>query len=61
MKKKNKLRLYRRIKTRLVLENYLLELDREEKRRQLTMIRGGTNNLRIERGRWVGERENESV
>jgi len=60
MKKKNKLRLYRRIKTRLVLENYLLELDRE-KRRQLTMIRGGTNNLRIERGRWVGERENERV
>ena len=60
MKKKNKLRLYRRIKTRLVLENYLLELDRE-KRRQLTMISGGTNNLRIERGRWVGERENESV
>ena len=60
MKEKSKLRLYRKIKTRLVLEDYLTEFDRE-KRRQLTMIRGGTNNLRIERGRWVGEREEERV
>jgi len=55
MNKKRKLRLYSRIKTRLQLEDYVVELDRE-KRRQLTMIRGGTNYLRIETGRWVGER-----
>jgi len=60
MNKKRKLRLYSRIKTRLQLEDYVVELDRE-KRRQLTMIRGGTNYLRIETGRWVGEREHERL
>jgi hypothetical protein len=60
MKTKRKLRLYRRLKDRLVLEKYVVELDRS-KRRQLTMLRGGTNYLRIERGRWVGEREHERV
>src|ERR1700722_6742460 len=60
MEKKRKLRLYRRIKTRLVLEDYIVELDRG-KRRQLTMLRGGTNYLRIERGRWLGEREEDRV
>ena len=60
MNKKRKLRLYSRIKTRLQLEDYVVELDRE-KRRQLTMIRGGTNYLRIETGRWVGEREPERL
>ena len=60
MKTKSKLRLYRKIKTRLVLEEYLIDVDRE-KRRQLTMIRGGTNHLRIERGRWEGEPEEERV
>jgi len=58
--KKSKLRLYRKLKDRLVLENYVVELEREE-RRQLTMLRGGTNKLRIETGRWVGEREKERV
>ena len=60
MNKKSKLRLYRKMKTTLVVEDYLFELDRE-KRRQLTMMRGGSNKLRIERGRWVGEGEHESV
>ena len=60
MKTKRKLRLYRRLKDRLVLERYVIEFDRS-RRRQLTMLRGGTNYLRIERGRWVGEREHERV
>jgi hypothetical protein len=60
MNKKSKLRLYRQLKNKLKVEDYVLELDREE-RRQLTMIRGGTNKLRIETGRWVGEREKERV
>ena len=60
MDRKDKLRTYRRLKKDLVLENYLIELDRED-RRYLTMLRGGTNYLRIERGRWVGESEHERV
>ena len=60
MKKKSKLRLYRQLKDRLVLEDYVVELDRA-KRRQLTMLRGGTNSLRIEIGRWRGESEEESM
>src|SRR5262249_4921478 len=48
------------LKDRLVLEKYVVELDRE-RRRHLTMLRGGTNKLRIETGRWVGEREEERV
>ena len=60
IEKKSKLRLYRRIKTRLVLEDYVIKLDREQ-RRHLTMLRGGTNKLRIETGRWIGEREEERV
>ena len=58
--KKSKLREYRKLKSRLVLEDYVIELDRE-KRRQLTMLRGGTNKLRIETGRWRGESEEERV
>ena len=58
--KKSKLRVYRKLKSRLVLEDYVIELDRE-KRRQLTMLRGGTNKLRIETGRWRGESEEERV
>ena len=46
MEKKKKFKT-RRIKTRLVLEDYIVELDRG-KRRQFTMMRGGTNHLRIE-------------
>jgi hypothetical protein len=60
VEKKSKLRMYRKLKNRLVLEDYVVELDRE-KRRQLTMLRGGTNKLRIETGRWRGESEEERV
>ena len=44
MQKKSKLRLYKTLKSRLVIEEYVLELDREQ-RRHLTMLRGGTNKL----------------
>src|SRR5689334_11696902 len=60
VRKKSKLRLYRKLKNSLCLEDYVVELDRE-RRRQLTMIRGGTNKLRIETGRWMGERTSECV
>ena len=55
----SKLRLDRKLKETLVVEDYVIELERE-KRRQLTMLRGGTNKLRIETGR-KKERENERV
>src|SRR2546421_4996944 len=55
MQKKSKLRMYRKIKTKLVLEEYIIELERS-KSRQLTMLRGGTNKLRIETGRRIGEK-----
>lgn len=60
LQEKPKLRLYRQIKTKLRMEDYLNEMNRD-KHRQLTMLRGGTNHLRIERGRWVGEKVNERV
>lgn len=60
MKKKSKLRTYRKLKNSLELEPYILQFDRE-RRRHLTMLRGGTNKLRIERGRWRGENEYERV
>jgi hypothetical protein len=60
MEKKSKLRLYRKLKNRLRLEDYVVELDREQ-RRLLTMLRGGTNKLGIERGRWRERREHERL
>lgn len=60
MKKKRKLRTYRKIKMKLELEQYVVELDRE-KRRHLTMLRGGTNRLRIDVGRRKGLKEEERV
>ena len=39
---------------------YVLELDREQ-RQHLTMLRGGTNKLRIEIGRRIGEKVEENV
>jgi hypothetical protein len=60
MMKKSKLRTYRKLKIKLELEKYVIELDRE-KRRYLTMMRGGTNKLRIEVGRRKGLREEERV
>ena len=58
--KKSKLRTYRKLKDQLKLEDYVVEVERR-KRRHLTMLRGGTNKLRIERGRWRGESEKERV
>ena len=60
IEKKSKLRLYKRLKSRLVIEDYVIELDREQ-RRHLTMLRGGTNKLRIETGRWKNEEVKERV
>ena len=60
MQKKSKLRMYRKIKTKLVLEEYVIELE-ISKRRQLTMLRGGTNKLRIEIGRRIGEKVEERM
>ena len=53
---KSKLRLYKLLKTKLCLESYLNDLSRDEYR-QLVMIRGGTNNLRIDKGRQVRPKE----
>jgi hypothetical protein len=58
--KKTKLRTYIKLKSELKLEEYIIDFERR-RRRHLTMLRGGTNKLRIERGRWVGELENERV
>ena len=60
MNQKNKLRLYRKLKDRLILEDYVIDFDREE-RRELAMIRGGTNRLGIETGRWRRQQERDSV
>ena len=60
MEQKSKLRTYRRLKTRLVLEEYVFAFDREQ-RRHLTMLRGGSNKLRIELGRWKKERVEDRV
>ena len=48
MEKKSKLKLYRKLKSRLVIEDYVVELEREQ-RRLFRMLRGGTNKLGIER------------
>ena len=51
MEGKPKLRTYRMVKQKLEREDYLLE-GTAGQRRVMTMIRGGTNDLRIERGRY---------
>ena len=48
---KTKLRTYTKLKTKLESELYL-EHDNPWARRMMTRIRGGTNRLRIETGRW---------
>jgi hypothetical protein len=52
MQHKPKLRTYRQLKTRLIFEQYLTTKDREE-REVMTRLRGGTNELRIENGRYA--------
>ena len=58
MENKPKLRTYRKMKTELKKERYLLIEDRKT-RRQITKMRIGTNDLRIETGRWKGEEVSE--
>ena len=51
----SKLRTYRRLKFVLEKEEYLETIMDREERRKMTALRGGTNALRIEVGRWKGE------
>jgi hypothetical protein len=51
MQQKPKLRTYRQLKTELRFEEYLKTRDREA-REVMTRLRGGTNELRIETGRY---------
>ena len=55
MSEKPKLRTYRKLKSKLSFEPYLNCGD-SWRRSLVTMIRGGTNMLRIERGRWDNEK-----
>jgi hypothetical protein len=50
-----KLRTYRKLKFVLKKEEYLVTITDREERRRMTALRGGTNPLRIETGRWAGE------
>ena len=54
MIKKSKLRNYRRFKTRLEEEEYI-KVEPRDLRRTITSLRSGTNQLRVERGRWKKE------
>ena len=60
LQRKSKLRLYRKLKTELRFEEYLIFLNRV-KSRNLTLLRGGSPQLRIETGRWRGESEKKDV
>ena len=55
--KKPKLRTYKRFKTKLRLEKYLLSPGYYKGRSMLTDIRTGTNKLEIEVGRWSRKKE----
>lgn len=55
MEKKPKLRLYRTLKFALEREEYLDVVVDAQQRKILTEMRGGTNLLRVEIGRWKGE------
>ena len=55
MSEKPKLRTYRKLKSKLSFEPYLNCGD-SWRRSLMTMMRGGTNMLRIERGRWDKEK-----
>jgi hypothetical protein len=55
LEKKPKLRLYRTLKFDLQQEEYLNVIKGSEARRLMTALRGGTNMLAVETGRWKGE------
>jgi len=57
---KPKLRTYKTFKTKLELEKYLLSEHNKPARYLLTRIRSGTNQLRIETGRWKRPMEKEA-
>ena len=58
---KPKLRLYKTIKSKLELEEYLLVNRYRKGRGFLTALRTGSNKLRIETGRWKKQEERERV
>jgi hypothetical protein len=60
MDSKPKLRTYRMVKRQLETEKYLEE-GTAQQRRVMVMIRGGTNNLRIETGRYEKLEEKERI
>ena len=59
LEEKPKLRHYRTLKFNLQHEEYLAVITDREERRLITALRGGTNRLAIETGRWKGEEEKE--
>ena len=60
MDSKSKVRTYRMLKTELETEKYLEE-GTAQQRRVMVMIRGGTNDLRIETGRYEKLEEKERI
>ena len=58
--KSSKLRTYMLIKNKLKYEGYLDQEDRRV-RREMSRLRSGTNNLRIEKGRYNGETREKRV
>ena len=57
---KTKLKIYSRLKSKIGYENYLDSKD-VRGRRLMTKLRGGSNGLRLETGRWVGLERNERL
>ena len=54
---KPKLRLYNIVKSKLEIESYLnFEVCNRYGRKLLTQLRGGMSDLRVEKGRWEGEK-----
>ena len=49
---KPKLRFYRQVKLELKFEDYLMQVSRPQHRREITLLRCGTNDLRLEEERW---------
>ena len=60
MEGKRKLRTYRKVKKRLEMEEYLRQ-GTVQQRRVMVMMRGGTNDLRIETGRYEKLEEKERI
>jgi hypothetical protein len=58
---KPKLRTYKQLKKRLEIEEYLLDDQCRYGRYEMTKLRGGTNRLRIEKGRYETNEEGEPL